>query len=59
MTKHSTAREAAEIAKQANVEMLILGHFSSRYNNLDDFKTEAELVFSNVELSNDGKTFNI
>ena len=59
MTKHSTAREAAEIAKEANVGTLILGHFSSRYNNLDDFKTEAELVFSNVELCDDGKTFNI
>jgi|TARA_B110000503_G_scaffold54194_1_gene87099 ribonuclease Z len=59
MTKHSTAREAAEIAKQANVATLILGHFSSRYNDIEGFKTEAESVFSNVELSNDGKIFNI
>ena len=58
-TKHSTALEAAEIAKQANVKKLILGHFSSRYNNLEDFKIEAKLVFQNVELSIDGRTFNI
>ena len=57
-TKHSTAKEAAQIAKQANVEMLILGHFSCRYNNIEEFKSEAKLVFNNVELSKDGKIFN-
>lgn len=57
-TKHSTAKEAAQIAKQANVEMLILGHFSSRYSNIEEFKSEAKLVFNNVELSKDGKIFN-
>ena len=58
-TKHSTAKQAAEIARLAKVKKLILGHFSSRYNNLNDFKFEAKKVFDNVELSSDGKTFNI
>jgi len=58
-TKHSTAKQAAEIAKKATVGKLILGHYSSRYNNLEDFKTEAQTVFSCVELAEDGKIFQI
>jgi ribonuclease Z len=56
-TKHSTAKEAASIAKQAHVGTLLLGHYSTRYDNLNDFKTEAQEVFYNVELSEDGKIF--
>lgn len=56
-TKHATAREAALIAKKAKVETLILGHYSTRYDNLKMFKEEAEQVFPNVELAKDGKTF--
>ncbi|WP_033960616.1 ribonuclease Z [Psychroserpens jangbogonensis] len=56
-TKHSTAKQAASIAKQANAETLILGHYSTRYNDLDLFKEEANEVFENVELAKDGKTF--
>ncbi|MFB9056570.1 ribonuclease Z [Mariniflexile ostreae] len=56
-TKHSTAKQAAKIAKLAHVKTLILGHYSSRYDNLEDFKTEAKTVFENVELAEDGKTF--
>lgn len=56
-TKHSTAKEAASIAKQANIETLILGHYSTRYGDIQDFKTEAKTVFKNVELAEDGKTF--
>jgi ribonuclease Z len=56
-TKHSTAKEAATIAKLAKVKSLILGHYSSRYDNLEDFRTEAKTVFKNVELAEDGKTF--
>ncbi len=56
-TKHSTAKEAASIAKKANAGTLILGHYSSRYPDLEDFKTEAKTVFSNVELAEDGKLF--
>nr|WP_321234306.1 ribonuclease Z [uncultured Psychroserpens sp.] len=56
-TKHSTAKQAATIAKKANVGQLILGHYSTRYDDLNEFKTEAETIFSNVELAKDGKTF--
>ncbi|WP_034039990.1 ribonuclease Z [Wocania ichthyoenteri] len=57
-TKHSTAKEAATIAKLANVGTLVLGHYSTRYDGLNAFKEEAQTVFNNVELSEDGKTFN-
>ncbi|WP_298237987.1 ribonuclease Z [uncultured Algibacter sp.] len=56
-TKHSTAKEAASIAKKANVGTLILGHYSTRYDSLNAFKEEAKEVFDNVELAEDGKTF--
>ncbi len=58
-TGHSTAKQAAEIARQANVGMLILGHFSTRYENTEAFKEEAYPVFDRVELAEDGKEFNI
>lgn len=57
-TKHSTAKEAATIAKKAKVKTLVLGHFSTRYDNLNGFKSEAQTVFESVELADDGKTFN-
>ncbi|TBN03022.1 ribonuclease Z [Hyunsoonleella flava] len=57
-TKHSTAKEAASIAKQANAGTLILGHYSSRYPDLEVFRTEAKTVFENVKLAEDGKYFN-
>lgn len=57
-TMHSTAIEAATLAKKANVGTLILGHYSTRYTDLERFKTEAETVFENVALAKDGLTFN-
>ncbi len=57
MTKHSTAKEAALIANKANVGTLILGHYSTRYEDLNDFKTEAQTIFINTELAEDGKRF--
>lgn len=56
-TKHSTAKQAATIAKKANVETLILGHYSTRYNGYNEFKSEAQTVFENVLLSKDGGSF--
>lgn len=58
-TKHATAIEAARIAKMANAKQLILGHYSSRYENLNVFKEEATTVFENVTLAAAGKTFEI
>ncbi|MCR1024958.1 ribonuclease Z [Cellulophaga baltica] len=57
-TKHSTAKEAASIAKQANVGQLILGHYSTRYKSIDLFKEEASEIFDAVSLADDGKVFN-
>ena len=56
-TKHSTARQAAAIAREAEVGKLILGHFSTRYKNIERFREEAQEVFEAVELADDGKVF--
>jgi len=44
-TMHTTAKEAAEIAKKANVGILILTHFSARYNDLSGHIAEARTIF--------------
>ncbi|MBW7869638.1 MAG: ribonuclease Z [Flavobacteriia bacterium] len=49
-TAHSTAREAAMIARDAEVGQLILGHFSNRYEDLSVFLDEAKPVFENTIL---------
>lgn len=54
-TKHSTAKQAGEIAQKAKVVKLILGHYSTRYDSIEDFRTEALECFPNVELADDGK----
>lgn len=56
-TKHTTAKQAAVIAKEANVGQLILGHFSTRYDGLHLFEEEAKTVFEDVVLADDGKVF--
>ena len=56
-TQHTTAKEAALIAKSAKVGKLILGHYSTRYKSIELFKEEARTVFSEVELADDGKVF--
>lgn len=52
---HMTASEAAAIAKEAGVELLILTHFSARYQNLAPFYTEASKIFPNTEVAEDLK----
>lgn len=56
-TMHSTAGQAAAIAKLADVKKLILGHYSTRYGDLEPFRTEASAIFHDVELADDFKTF--
>lgn len=58
-TMHTTARQAATIAKMANVKQLVLGHFSTRYSSIELFKEEAKTIFENVELADDGKVFEL
>lgn len=56
---HSTTIEAATIAKKARVGKLIIGHFSTRYENIDEMLKEAKSVFPETEAAYDGKTYQI
>lgn len=58
-TKHATAKEAATIAKAARVGKLILGHYSTRYKAIEEFQKEAQEIFPEVELADDGKVFEL
>ena len=58
-TTHSTAKQAASIAKEANAKKLILGHFSSRYDDLSVLLNEAQEIFPNTFLVNDGDVWEI
>ncbi len=58
-TMHATAKQAATIALKANVKNLILGHYSTRYGNIELFKDEAQTIFPNVLLADDGKEFDL
>ena len=59
MTFHSTAFQAATIASLANVKKLLIGHFSSRYKNLDILLEEAVAKFPNTALALEGLTFSL
>lgn len=54
-TGHSTAKQAAKIAKKAKVGQLVLGHFSSRYKEYLTLHKEAKEVFENTILAEEGK----
>ncbi|MBP6128500.1 MAG: ribonuclease Z, partial [Flavobacterium sp.] len=56
-TMHTTAKQAAKIAKLAEVKHLLLGHYSTRYGNIELFRTEANEIFENVLLADDGLEF--
>ena len=56
-TMHTTAKQAAKIAKLADVKHLLLGHYSTRYGNIELFRTEAQQIFENVLLADDGLEF--
>jgi len=52
--KHSTAKEAALIAKLADVKALMIGHYSGKYRDVEPLRLEAEHYFSTVYAAYDG-----
>jgi ribonuclease Z len=56
---HSTTAQAAEIALKANVQNLLIGHFSSKYEQLDTFLEEAQEIFPSTSLAIEGVTYRI
>jgi len=58
-TMHSTTIDAANMAKQANVKKLIIGHFSARYNDIKLFEKEARTVFENTEAAKEGVKYRV
>ncbi len=58
-TFHSTAEQAALIAKKAKVKRLIIGHFSARYKDLYPFLDEARAVFPDTTLAVEGDCFSV
>ena len=44
-TFHSTTKDAAKIAKLANINQLLIGHFSARYKEIQEFENEAKMIF--------------
>lgn len=58
-TYHSTAKQAATIAKKSNAKSLIIGHFSNRYPILDELLEEAKSIFENTQLALENQVFEI
>jgi len=56
---HSTAAQAAQLAKLAGAKQLLLGHFSSKYKELEPFQEEASAIFPNVFVSIEGTAYEI
>jgi ribonuclease Z len=56
---HSTTVQAAKFAIQANAKKLLIGHFSSKYEKLDEFLMEAKSVFENTDLALEGVSYRI
>jgi len=54
---HSTTTQAATIALKAKVHKLIIGHFSAKFESLEQFETEAREVFPNTENASEGMTY--
>lgn len=56
---HCTAQQAGQLAKEAEVGKLIIGHFSSKYKDLTPLLEEARIQFENTELALEGKEFEV
>lgn len=58
-TYHSTAAQAAQLAKDSGAKKLLIGHFSARYKDLTPFEDEARKIFNESYLAMEGSTFKI
>ena len=58
-TCHTTALQAAQIALEANVKQLLVGHYSSRYTDISVIEEEAKTIFPNTISVSDGETFSV
>ena len=58
-TSHSTAKQAALIAKQAKVKRLLIGHISARYETGELHLKEAKSIFNDTIIAEDGETYSI
>ncbi len=58
-TAHSTAEQAAKLARAAGARRLLLGHFSSRYKGVEELLNEAQEVFPATQASEDGCTYQV
>ncbi len=54
---HSTTTQAATLAQKAGVQKLLIGHYSSRYKELEPLLQEAQAVFSPTQLAIEGQTY--
>jgi len=58
-TYHTTSKQAAQLAADAGVKRLIIGHFSSRYKSVKPLVDEARAIFPNTFPANDGDKFEL
>lgn len=56
---HSTAAQAAQVARDANAGRLLLGHYSSKYDDERQLLKEAQEVFAKSQLTNEGMTIDL
>ncbi len=56
---HSTTADAAAVAAKASAKRLIIGHFSSRYKDLQPLLEEARAIFPATDIAREGETFTI
>lgn len=59
MYYHSTAAQAAQVARDANVGRLLLGHYSSKYDDEQQLLKEAQEVFPESQLTAEGMTIDL